>query len=164
LQKFNRPLICTEYMARSVGSTFDTVLPLAKKYKVGAINWGFVAGKTQTCSGVTCSATCQNPNQLRSACAVGLRPIQHFVKPHGGTDPRYTGAAKNPTRCTSASYRRQTPINCSNLYFFASGSTVSNVLPTLRAMYSVQINGRLNFCKEYHFLLKVFRPLVVMEN
>lgn len=47
-QKFNRPLICTEYMARSVGSTFDTVLPLAKKYKVGAINWGFVAGKTQT--------------------------------------------------------------------------------------------------------------------
>jgi hypothetical protein len=48
LQKFNRPLICTEYMARSVGSTFDAVLPLAKKYKVGAINWGFVAGKTQT--------------------------------------------------------------------------------------------------------------------
>jgi len=48
LQKFNRPLICTEYMARSAGSTFDTVLPLAKKYKVAAINWGFVAGKTQT--------------------------------------------------------------------------------------------------------------------
>jgi hypothetical protein len=48
LQKFNRPLICTEYMARSAGSTFDTVLPLANKYKVGAINWGFVAGKTQT--------------------------------------------------------------------------------------------------------------------
>lgn len=48
LQKFNRPVICTEYMARSAGSTFDTVLPLAKKYHVGAINWGFVAGKTQT--------------------------------------------------------------------------------------------------------------------
>ena len=48
LQKFNRPLICTEFMARSVGSTFDTVLPLAKKYNVGAINWGFVAGKIQT--------------------------------------------------------------------------------------------------------------------
>ncbi len=47
-QKLNRPLICTEYMARGAGSTFDTVLPLAKKYKVGAINWGFVAGKTQT--------------------------------------------------------------------------------------------------------------------
>jgi hypothetical protein len=48
LQKFTRPVICTEYMARSAGSTFDTVLPLAKKYHVGAINWGFVAGKTQT--------------------------------------------------------------------------------------------------------------------
>jgi GH35 family endo-1,4-beta-xylanase len=48
LQKFNRPLICTEYMARGAGSTFDTVLPLAKQYKVAAINWGFVAGKTQT--------------------------------------------------------------------------------------------------------------------
>ncbi len=48
LQKFHRPLICTEFMARGAGSTFDTVLPLAKKYKVAAINWGFVAGKTQT--------------------------------------------------------------------------------------------------------------------
>jgi Cellulase (glycosyl hydrolase family 5) len=48
LRKFNRPLICTEYMARGAGSTFDTVLPLAQKLKVAAINWGFVAGKTQT--------------------------------------------------------------------------------------------------------------------
>src|SRR5437868_5647072 len=40
--------ICTEFMARSVGSTFDTILPIAKEEKVGAINWGFVAGKTQT--------------------------------------------------------------------------------------------------------------------
>jgi len=48
LQNLNRPVICTEYMARGAGSTFDTVLPLAKKYKVAAINWGFVAGKTQT--------------------------------------------------------------------------------------------------------------------
>jgi hypothetical protein len=35
-------------MARSVGSTFDTILPIAKEEKVGAINWGFVVGKTQT--------------------------------------------------------------------------------------------------------------------
>ncbi len=48
LKKYNRPVICTEYMARSVGSTFDTVLPIAKQGRVGAINWGFVAGKTQT--------------------------------------------------------------------------------------------------------------------
>ena len=48
LKKYNRPVICTEYMARSVGSTFDTVLPIAKQERVGAINWGFVVGKTQT--------------------------------------------------------------------------------------------------------------------
>jgi hypothetical protein len=48
LKQFHRPLICTEYMARGVGSTFDTILPIAKKDHVAAINWGFVAGKTQT--------------------------------------------------------------------------------------------------------------------
>lgn len=48
LQKFHRPLLCTEYMARPKGSTFESILPLAKQYKVGAINWGFVAGKSQT--------------------------------------------------------------------------------------------------------------------
>jgi hypothetical protein len=48
LRRFHRPVVCTEYMARSVGSTFDTILPIAKQEKVGAINWGFVVGKTQT--------------------------------------------------------------------------------------------------------------------
>jgi hypothetical protein len=48
LQQFGRPLICTEYMARAVGSTIDTILPIAHKYRVGAINWGLVAGKSQT--------------------------------------------------------------------------------------------------------------------
>ena len=48
LQHFHRPIICTEYMARTIGSTFQGSLPIAKKYHVGAINWGFVAGKTQT--------------------------------------------------------------------------------------------------------------------
>jgi len=39
LKKNNRPVICTEYIARSVGSTFDTVLPIANEERVGAINW-----------------------------------------------------------------------------------------------------------------------------
>jgi hypothetical protein len=48
LEQYHRPLLCTEYMARGAGSTFDTVLPIAQKYRVAAINWGFVQGKTQT--------------------------------------------------------------------------------------------------------------------
>ena len=48
LEKYGRPLICTEYMARGNGSTIDGVLPLAKKLDVGMVNWGFVDGKEQT--------------------------------------------------------------------------------------------------------------------
>jgi hypothetical protein len=48
LRPQHRPLICTEYMARGHGSTFDTILPIAQREHVAAINWGLVAGKTQT--------------------------------------------------------------------------------------------------------------------
>jgi hypothetical protein len=48
LEPRHRPILCTEYMARGAGSTFDGSLPVAKKYNVAAINWGLVAGKTQT--------------------------------------------------------------------------------------------------------------------
>lgn len=48
LKAFDRPIICTEYMARPEGSTLQAILPIAKKYNVGAINWGLVSGKTQT--------------------------------------------------------------------------------------------------------------------
>jgi len=48
LKNHNRPMICTEYMARRNGSLFMNIMPLLKKDKVGAINWGFVAGKTNT--------------------------------------------------------------------------------------------------------------------
>ena len=43
-----RPLICTEYMARIRNSRFSNILPLLKKENVGAINWGFVSGKSNT--------------------------------------------------------------------------------------------------------------------
>jgi hypothetical protein len=48
LQRYNRPILCTEYMARGNGSTFEGSLPIAKRYKVAAINWGLVQGKSQT--------------------------------------------------------------------------------------------------------------------
>jgi len=46
LKAHDRPVICTEYMARTIGSTFENSLPVFKKYNVGAINWGLVFGKT----------------------------------------------------------------------------------------------------------------------
>jgi hypothetical protein len=48
LKASGRPLICTEYMARTRNSRFSTILPLLKEKNVGAINWGFVEGKTNT--------------------------------------------------------------------------------------------------------------------
>lgn len=48
LRPLGRPILCTEYMARTMGSTVDGVLPVAKRHNVGALNWGLVAGRSQT--------------------------------------------------------------------------------------------------------------------
>ena len=48
LKRFGRPILCSEYMARSSGSTFEIILPILKQENVAAYNWGFVAGKSQT--------------------------------------------------------------------------------------------------------------------
>ena len=48
LRKYGRPLICTEYMARTRGSRFANIMPLLKKEHVAAYNWGLVSGKTNT--------------------------------------------------------------------------------------------------------------------
>jgi hypothetical protein len=48
LKMYDRPILCTEYMARPNKSTFDPILGYLKSEKVGAYCWGFVAGKTNT--------------------------------------------------------------------------------------------------------------------
>lgn len=45
---YGRPVLCTEYMARGNGSTFDGSLPIGKRLNIAMINWGFVDGRTQT--------------------------------------------------------------------------------------------------------------------
>ena len=48
LKRYNRPLICSEYMARGNGSFFMGGLTVGKVHNVGMINWGLVQGKSQT--------------------------------------------------------------------------------------------------------------------
>ena len=48
LKSSSRPIICTEYMARPFGTTFEKSLPIFKKNNIGCYNWGLVAGKSQT--------------------------------------------------------------------------------------------------------------------
>jgi hypothetical protein len=48
LKQYNRPLVCTEYMARKHNSLFTNIMPMLKEQNIGAINWGLVSGKTNT--------------------------------------------------------------------------------------------------------------------
>jgi len=47
-KKFGRPLICTEWMNRTTGSTIMDVLPVFNEENVGCMMWGLVNGKDQT--------------------------------------------------------------------------------------------------------------------
>ena len=47
LSSYGRPLLCTEWLARTAGSTVDLLNVFADR-NVGAINWGLVDGRTQT--------------------------------------------------------------------------------------------------------------------
>lgn len=47
LRSHGRPLVCTEWLARSAGSTVDLLAVFAEE-GVDAINWGLVDGRTQT--------------------------------------------------------------------------------------------------------------------
>jgi hypothetical protein len=48
LKRYGRPIVCTEYMARGNNCHFDPNLKILKEENVGAHNWGFVDGKSQT--------------------------------------------------------------------------------------------------------------------
>ncbi|MEN1680436.1 MAG: 1,4-beta-xylanase [Planctomycetota bacterium] len=47
-KKDGRPILVTEWLARTRGSTVQDCLPVLKKHNVGAVNWGFVSGKSGT--------------------------------------------------------------------------------------------------------------------
>lgn len=47
-KKDGRPVIVTEWLARTRGSTVQDCLPVLKEHRVGAVNWGFVSGKSGT--------------------------------------------------------------------------------------------------------------------
>lgn len=85
LLHYNRPILCTEYMARPV-STFEEALPVLKKYNVGAYCWGFVAGKTQTyCHWDSWGNTELSSCQLGATTAIDSNRWFHDVLQKDGT-------------------------------------------------------------------------------
>jgi len=47
-EKLGRPAICTEWMARTLGSKIESHLPVFHEKKIGCYNWGLIAGRSQT--------------------------------------------------------------------------------------------------------------------
>ncbi len=48
LDRFQRPILCTEWLCRGAGNTFEAILPILARERIGAYQWGLVAGRTQT--------------------------------------------------------------------------------------------------------------------
>jgi len=48
LKGYDRPMICTEWMARQAGSRIQEQLPVFHREHIGCYQWGLVRGKTQT--------------------------------------------------------------------------------------------------------------------
>ncbi len=47
-RQYDRPILCTEWLMRQHGNTFESILPILARHRVGGYHWGLVAGKTQT--------------------------------------------------------------------------------------------------------------------
>lgn len=48
LRAVGRPLVCTEWLARGLGSVPETHLPWFARERIGCFHWGLVNGRTQT--------------------------------------------------------------------------------------------------------------------
>ncbi len=46
--RYDRPILCTEWLMRQEGNTFASILPVLAHHSIGGYHWGLVAGKTQT--------------------------------------------------------------------------------------------------------------------
>ena len=47
LERYRRPIVCSDWLMRQAGNDFEKVLPLFAAHRVGWFNRGLVAGKTQ---------------------------------------------------------------------------------------------------------------------
>jgi len=74
-----RPVIVTEWLARTNGSTVADCLPVLKKHHVGAVNWGFISAKSNTIWPWT-SRRGVNVTEKRAAGEV-VKPGEVFPEP-----------------------------------------------------------------------------------
>jgi hypothetical protein len=99
LKKLGRPLICTEWMARTHGSRVATHLPIFHGEKVGCYIWGLVSGKTQTIYPWRSKPNAPEPKEWfhdlfrADGTAFDAKEVELFRTLTGrGRDPKQTGA------------------------------------------------------------------------
>ena len=94
LKQYGRPVLCSEYMARDVGSLIDLSLPIAYDHDVMAINWGLVSGKTQT---IITWDSWQHPYAAASDYAgLNAKDYQVVLLPSGNPPPAGGGTEVQP--------------------------------------------------------------------
>ena len=86
LKRYNRPMICTEYMARGNGSFFVGGLLVGKAHNVGMINWGVWSGENTNAPAVGFMAA-----SVRRSRTVDLvsRSVSHRPAVHSGRSRVY---------------------------------------------------------------------------
>ncbi len=62
LRSYNRPLVCTEWMARTAESRVESHLPIFHAENIACFNWGLVIGKTNTHYSWTSEAGAPEPD------------------------------------------------------------------------------------------------------
>ena len=108
LLPYNRPIVCTEYMARGNGSTFEGSLPVLKKHGIGAINWGLVAGQGADAPAVGLMAPALRRPRARGLVPRGLPQRRHALRREGDcADQDLHGSRRSHGRLTSTRRERR---------------------------------------------------------
>ena len=95
LARYRRPLLCTEYMARGNGSTFQGSLPVAKKHNVAAYNWGLVVGQDADASAVGLVAEAVHGPRAGGLVSRSLQDRRHALpRRRGRADQKADGQPK----------------------------------------------------------------------
>ena len=104
LNAYGRPVICTEWLARTCGGLVATNLPVFANEKVGCLNWGLVAGKTNT---IYPWKEVVDPSQVLDLHAEPALWFHDLLRPDGAPyDPAEIETFRRFTRRDSISYRK----------------------------------------------------------
>ena len=114
-RQYNRPVLCTEWLFRQSGNTFETILPIFAHGQIGGYHWGLVAGRMHrpTCPGdrrraTRCPSELATRRDARRRQAIrcqGIRVATQVPRgfPPAADQPALVGGPEGPGSGTSRS-------------------------------------------------------------